>query len=282
MVTAFETFRSQYPQGCLVSDLITIQDGQYVVRTAVVNDGQTLATGLAASVDVQIAEDQARARAIALLGITASATTNVATSVSTMQPAVVTPPPAQPSKSQSAKSQPSQPHTAPALKIVQPSIQSDKPPKESKIQQKPIEEMPIEEMPIDEMPTDQPIDQKQPIEALPLEEMPIESEEDLGPPIDVIEESAEPIDESLAPEDIEPMAAPAKVSAATIALKNFNASAQPVDLSDVIAQTDVELTRLGWTSAQGREYLEKTYRKRSRQQLTDEELMSFLLYLEDQ
>ena len=54
------------------------------------------------------------------------------------------------------------------------------------------------------------------------------------------------------------------------------------DLSDVIAQTDVEMRRLGWTSQQGREYLEQTYRKRSRQQLTDEELLEFLLYLESQ
>ena len=65
-------------------------------------------------------------------------------------------------------------------------------------------------------------------------------------------------------------------------MENLSASANPVDLSDVIAQTDVELTRLGWSSTQGREYLEKTYGKRSRQQLTDDELMSFLLYLEDQ
>ena len=70
-------------------------------------------------------------------------------------------------------------------------------------------------------------------------------------------------------------------SAATIALENFSTSPNPVDLSDVIAQTDVELTRLGWSNAQGREYLEKTYGKRSRQQLTDEELLGFLLYLED-
>ena len=56
----------------------------------------------------------------------------------------------------------------------------------------------------------------------------------------------------------------------------------PVDLSDIIAQTDVELRRLGWTSTQGREYLEQTYGKRSRQQLSDEELLAFLLYLESQ
>ena len=54
----------------------------------------------------------------------------------------------------------------------------------------------------------------------------------------------------------------------------------PVNLSDVIAQTDVELRRLGWSVADGREYLESTYGKRSRHDLTDEELLAFLLHLE--
>lgn len=54
----------------------------------------------------------------------------------------------------------------------------------------------------------------------------------------------------------------------------------PVNLSDVIAQTDVELRRLGWSVAAGREHLEKAYGKRSRHDLTDEELLSFLLHLE--
>ncbi|MBE9141095.1 hypothetical protein IQ254_28505 [Nodosilinea sp. LEGE 07088] len=56
----------------------------------------------------------------------------------------------------------------------------------------------------------------------------------------------------------------------------------PIDLSDIIAQTDVELQRLGWDVNQGREFLEKTYGKRSRHDLTDDELLEFLLYLETQ
>lgn len=110
-----------------------------------------------------------------------------------------------------------------------------------------------------------------PTEVLEPEEPedPEEPEEDLGPPIEMVAEQSLPTSDQ-------------KPSAAAIALENFNTSALPVDLSDVIAQTDVELRRLGWTSAQGQEYLEKTYGKRSRRQLTDDELMSFLLYLEDQ
>ncbi|MEB3288568.1 MAG: hypothetical protein VKI82_01560 [Leptolyngbya sp.] len=55
-----------------------------------------------------------------------------------------------------------------------------------------------------------------------------------------------------------------------------------IDLSDIIAQTDVELQRLGWNVNQGREFLEKNYGKRSRHDLTDEELLAFLLFLETQ
>ncbi len=56
----------------------------------------------------------------------------------------------------------------------------------------------------------------------------------------------------------------------------------PLDLSDIIAQTDVELKRLGWTSTQGRRHLQQTYNKRSRQHLTDQELLEFLDFLQSQ
>jgi hypothetical protein len=59
-------------------------------------------------------------------------------------------------------------------------------------------------------------------------------------------------------------------------------STGPVDLSDVIAQTTVEIKRLGWSEVQGRNHLQRTYGKRSRQQLTDEELLEFLQYLQAQ
>lgn len=57
---------------------------------------------------------------------------------------------------------------------------------------------------------------------------------------------------------------------------------ESIDMSDAIARTSVELKRLGWTNVKGREHLEKTYAKRSRQQLTDSELLDFLRFLESQ
>jgi len=56
--------------------------------------------------------------------------------------------------------------------------------------------------------------------------------------------------------------------------------AEPIDLSDVIAKTDVQMERLRWTPQQGREYLIQTYNKRGRTLLTEEELLDFLQHLE--
>lgn len=103
---------------------------------------------------------------------------------------------------------------------------------------------------------------------------------DLEPEIADSDDIGRPID-SITPDEAP---APAEVPAsdlAAAAIENFDDS-NPVDLSDIIAQTDVEMTRLGWSNVQGRSYLEKTFNKRSRQQLTDEELLTFLLYLESQ
>jgi hypothetical protein len=54
---------------------------------------------------------------------------------------------------------------------------------------------------------------------------------------------------------------------------------QPLSFEEIIEQTNVELKRLSWGSNEGKEYLLKTYGKRSRQLLTDEELVDFLSQL---
>jgi hypothetical protein len=53
----------------------------------------------------------------------------------------------------------------------------------------------------------------------------------------------------------------------------------PIDLSDPIAQIDVEMERLAWDRNMGRGYLQKAFNKRSRQQLSDSELIQFLTHL---
>ena len=222
MTSSLEKFRTQYPEGCLSADLVSVHDGQYIVRAIVSNGGVPLATGLAASVDVQIAEDKARDRAIALLYVEIGIETGLP------------------------------PKTA--------SPETNGHPKKA-VESAPATAEPSQSSMLELVGTDESEEEAVTLEPPDAE---LDPSDDSGPPLDAMTEDL------------------AQPSAATIALENFSTSPNPVDLSDVIAQTDVELTRLGWTSAQGREYLEQTYGKRSRQHLTDEELLGFLLYLEEQ
>ncbi|MBG1268259.1 hypothetical protein [Nostoc sp. WHI] len=50
--------------------------------------------------------------------------------------------------------------------------------------------------------------------------------------------------------------------------------------TELMNKVDVEMQRLGWTEAQGREHLLKTCQVRSRLLLTEEQLDNFLLYLQ--
>lgn len=54
---------------------------------------------------------------------------------------------------------------------------------------------------------------------------------------------------------------------------------EPIDLSDAIAQIGAEIERIGWTKKQGSTYLQQTYGKKTRAELTEDELLAFLHYL---
>ncbi|AGY59480.1 hypothetical protein [Gloeobacter kilaueensis] len=56
----------------------------------------------------------------------------------------------------------------------------------------------------------------------------------------------------------------------------------PVDLSDLLAQTDVQMQRIGWSSKEGRDYLQRTFGKNTRSQLEAGELQAFLRHLKSQ
>ena len=52
-----------------------------------------------------------------------------------------------------------------------------------------------------------------------------------------------------------------------------------LDFNQIKALTDKEIRRLGWTKDQGRNYLFAKYGKRSRLQLTDTQMVEFLVQL---
>lgn len=60
------------------------------------------------------------------------------------------------------------------------------------------------------------------------------------------------------------------------------ANYEPLDFEAVMSRTTNQLKRLGWTTEDGKKHLTETYGKKSRQLLTDEELIEFLNYLESQ
>ncbi|MBW4514056.1 MAG: hypothetical protein KME11_02380 [Timaviella obliquedivisa GSE-PSE-MK23-08B] len=63
-------FRASYPTGSLISEFLTVNDGNYAIRALAQVGGITLASGMAAHPNLEIAEDQAKARALEALGLT--------------------------------------------------------------------------------------------------------------------------------------------------------------------------------------------------------------------
>jgi hypothetical protein len=247
LVTAF---RQQFPRGSILAEVLTIQDGLFVVRVSVLAEGQTLSQALAANTSLELAEDIACNRALERLCLTTTPGVDGAvTRVNAPQPgidlAVAAVPPLPLSADTTVPTGP-EASLPPGLKLAQ-------------IPAAPVTH-PETPAPEDGIP-----EKKVPAAKLPEARVPENSHPPAGP--DPADPSQGGTGHALTADDRAELG---------------RISADPIDLSDIIAQTDVELQRLGWDVNQGREFLEKTYGKRSRHDLSDEELLEFLLYLEGQ
>lgn len=222
-------FQNLYPNGSIISELIEIFQGKYIVRVSIQLEGITRATGIAGAETVEAAEDQARNRALTVLGIknvpgevAKSASPSVAApqiKSSSDEPKPIYP------VSNEQKYTPAFVEEAIATKVIKPEIFSSQEP---------------EYQPLPEVPSSN---------VTPFTPRTYTPYEDVG------------------------------VQSAVGKKKRHN---EPINLSDVIAQTDVEIERLGWTPEQGKDYLVKTYGKRGRSLLSEEELRNFLTYLKSQ
>ncbi len=257
-------FRQRYPQGSLTSNLLTIHDGLYVVRVCAGVDGITLASALGANTTLEAAEDIATTRALERLGI------------SVAPPTSLIPPPGLPPIGLQPDSPDARP---PAVPVLQPAL--------FKVKVGPTAELPIGVSPEHQsfpnlLPTlpepanlPLPLAQPEPADTPKAPALNLPPTALASPPLP----KAAPLPpDSLLPK--EPLAD--SVDEPDEFMDLGSGPAMSVDLSDIIAQTDVELQRLGWGVNQGREFLEKTYSKRSRHDLTDDELLEFLLFLETQ
>lgn len=171
MLTTLEQFRSRHPLGGVITELLRVEQGLYVVRAQISVDKNTLGSGLAVCESLETAEEQAIQRALATAGFG--------------------------------------------------------------------ETRPVEE---------------------PLRRA--------APPAPLY-----PV------EDV-----PRRNGAVPIPTPVYEAEEEEafMDLSELIAATDVELKRIGWDSQQGKAYLSRTHGKATRRQLNEEELRDFLRYLKTQ
>jgi len=277
-------FQARYPTGSLICELLTIYQGKFVVRVSVQVEGVTRATGMAAAETPELAEDRARERALVVLAI---------------DPPISIPPEAT-AIQLSGDTLPQQVIRINAAAAPEPITQTNHrafattsglndPTQLSVLQASPLEKSAPESVISPEVKGNDAYgedwSQRNSIASTPTEEPDVAFEDfeltsDLpsgsgnNPPISfsnvtpLVQRSYSPQESTKAP--------PGKKLAET----KMVAASEPIDLSDAIARTSVELKRLGWSNQQGREYLEQKYNKRSRQHLNDEEMLEFLHYLE--
>ena len=260
-----EQFRQRYPLASLTSELLKTYHGKYLVRASIQVDGVILSTGMGEGETIEQAEDSARTRAIAALALDSN---TFSTAIPTKTPQKPTP--ASPPQPIAAKT----PAAPPTPSMAPPAI-----PEESKQQPpKPVEPLPANATSAASTPPMPPETELAVAETLPLA---LET----TPPTPPSEPTLQPTSIETAPAvtiattaaATTPSVAMAPAAPLPIAQQSVNA---PIDFSEIIAQSDVELKRLGWDSEQGRNYLLETYGKRSRQLLSDEELIEFLQHLQ--
>jgi hypothetical protein len=264
-------FRKRYPQGSLISKLVKIDRGQYIVKVSIQIEGIAIATGLAAANTVEEAEDRARNRALALLDLNETVTTppeltqtkenkKIEPPIAIAQPLVVEKNEATESLSLSSNGV--------TLSKTERIFPSESPlnlqPETTKIRRQEAGGRRQEEI----FPSESPLNLQPETTKMPEPE-----KEDLSSdraiisttptqlPLETVMRSPEPEPQ---PESISPDISP------------------DISFDEMVLQTTVHMKRLGWTDKQGRDYLVEAYGKRSRHLLNDEELREFLHYLESQ
>ncbi|MDZ8184289.1 MAG: hypothetical protein RMX96_05420 [Nostoc sp. ChiSLP02] len=283
-------FQSLYPNGSLISELVQIFQGKYIVRASVLIEGVTRATGMASAETIEAAEDQARTRALMVLGMTNAPQESVSQ--------------AQPNPSLNAKGGLSDSTYSPTKNedfvAGQWSVAKDK---EISIPPTKKENIKLEPVKTENLDTPAATSRIEVTADIPSasdtyspnlsEQFALSANRQLefdtgGENLEVMsgKQIENPTFSGISASNVTPFT-PRNYSLQEDTVPQASTSkrkkkAEPVDLSDVIAKTDVELQRLGWTPEQGREHLITTYGKRGRTLLTEEELHGFLKYLQSQ
>ena len=270
-------FRQRYPQGSLVSELVGTDRGTFIVKVSVIVNETVLATGLAGADRVEMAEDLARERAIAILVLdsqdTATPTKNSVSEPKSQKDTVITS--SQPSPSTKS---------APPLTTAQ---KQDETNNSSKNNSSKIEASKAVDFP------DYPAKQEPPSYSVsPQPDFTPETDTEIVDNGRIIEKAIEPQEAAKnsanlfeGTADSSPDLISQDLSQDSENLSREISSSdtlEEVNFNEIKHQTDLEIKRLGWTKDDGREFLKSRYGKRSRLQLTDEQLLEFLQYLASQ
>ncbi|MBD1813708.1 hypothetical protein NDA07_08405 [Microcoleus vaginatus DQ-U2] len=284
----FAEFRALYPAGQLICELLTVHHGKFVVRCLVQVDGKTLATAMSAAESVEDAEDRARLRAIAVLGF-AAPDRAIASVAAVPSPAAVPPVAAVPSPA----AVPPPPAVSPVAAVPPP------PPAAVPVPVGPTSvPLPVLEMPVaDKLPIPQEsnfVKKEAKLNEDPIAPVP----EPLPPKVDRVEATGfvpkqldsdawlsssygEPLEELdvPTPSQSEPLQGAAEVRGLQPIAVGIPSDAIE-DNSDTIAQIEAILRRLKWTKKQETDCLEQNFGKSSQRELSSEQLVDFLEYLE--
>jgi hypothetical protein len=266
-----QKLRQRYPQVALISELVQIDHGKYIVKAIVEIEGKTVVTGLAAADTVEIAEDRARERALLLLEAESTPDLQLVEKVS---PNNISLPSDLPKPVASAKKSTKTPKVTeiprPEAKI-EPELPQvkDIPPAKIEPELPQVKDIPpakIEpELPQVKDITPAKIEPELPqVKDIPLPEpepLLLEMETDNYSLLSELPEEASLTEEE--PPEPEPVVV----------------IPEEIDYSVLKTKIDVEMKRLAWTTEKGREYLISSYGKKSRLLLTNEELLEFYNYL---
>lgn len=225
-------FQEQYPQACLLSQLLTIYQGKFVVQVSVQIEGVMRATGMAAAETIELAEDQARARAIAL--------------IATLETAAVdfidfTPQSTAPERSNLSNLESS----------VTPTIASTDSYSETNLEENSTDDSSLT--------------------ALNFEPV-IDEDFDIEPGTSTTSNQATTLS------NVTPFV-PHQTFKNDLPLDSL-LNAEPIDLSDTLIAIETQLRNLRWTAKQEHNYLQRIYKKESRDLLNTQQLYEFLNYLQ--
>lgn len=296
----FSRLQSRYPTSSLLCELVQTHEGLFVVRAIVQVGSVPLVSSHAAAASVEQAEDGARLRVLALLGIqpVGSGLPTARTELPNpplpnplesplpaplrSTPTVgITPFPAQEPSSLPRLSDPiPAPPPMPSLTFEPDTFESDTLESES-FESGDSFEPDVEEAAAPAKPARR--------SAIPgLEEPPAPTRKRTIPDFDNLD--TVPNSEDEATPDLDAVASASKPKNGLSKLKvdrtrtpepepEESLPKGPVDLSELIALTDVEMQRVGWTKKRGQTYLKETYNKDKRADLDEEQLMDFLHFL---